>query len=313
MKPDAAKRGEDLGFFWFLVDAPMYIDNMLVERVHDAIIRPDVVEVARDSRSSSTDLRERTYALGGKGGVKVPFVLTLALDGKFGHKYGVTKGQEAVQQFTVPRTPERLLEEFVAFYLAHFADRVLLVDPGDGRVWSPSGSGELTYDALNEVCDRPGPRPIVLFDAPQGTKMLPMAGEFRDGKVEVIYDQLVAALRDQGKQVLSFNTSPALKGNDRVPIWKSLIDSFDSQVARLTLERTTDNHKGERFDWIDFRMPWKDAADPSPFHLHLMPNQRYSMGTFAHAFINRAYNHGVRIVGLLKRGGDVNVLAIYER
>ena len=37
------------------------------------------------------------------------------------------------------------------------------------------------------------------------------------------------------------------------------------------------------------------------------------MGTFAHAFVRRADGNGVRIVGTLKTGGDVNVLAIFER
>jgi hypothetical protein len=37
------------------------------------------------------------------------------------------------------------------------------------------------------------------------------------------------------------------------------------------------------------------------------------MGTFAYAFVNRSSNNGVRLVRSLKSGGDINVLAIYER
>lgn len=68
-----------------------------------------------------------------------------------------------------------------------------------------------------------------------------------------------------------------------------------------------------KLDWMDFRMAWGTGGFPSPLHLHIVPNGHYPTGFTAHAFIRRAFSNGVRIVGVLKSGGDINVLVIYER
>ena len=95
--------------------------------------------------------------------------------------------------------------------------------------------------------------------------------------------------------------------------WKELIGRFKAPVAMKVLEAAGKDHNGSRFEWIDFRMAWGEGGTPSPLHLHVCPRGQYSMGTFAHAFVRRGQSNGVRILGTLKTGGDINVLAIYER
>lgn len=65
-----------------------------------------------------------------------------------------------------------------------------------------------------------------------------------------------------------------------------------------------------RIGWIDFRILFNDKGDTA--HLHIVPAGAYYAGTFGYNFVHRAYRYGCRIVGSLKSGNDVNVLAIYE-
>jgi hypothetical protein len=67
---------------------------------------------------------------------------------------------------------------------------------------------------------------------------------------------------------------------------------------------------GGRIDWIDFRIVGFDTGVPVPIQLHLSPRGQFSMGTFAYQLIRRGEKHGIRLLGTLKKGEDVNVLAI---
>lgn len=48
-------------------------------------------------------------------------------------------------------------------------------------------------------------------------------------------------------------------------------------------------------------------------HLHIELGGRYYTGVVAHLFIRRALESGIRLVGTLKDGPDLNVLALYEK
>ena len=310
-QPGAATRSNDLGVFWFLVDAPMFTDTSLIERFHDAVIRPNSILVSESETLGAKEERRNKLGAKGKGKGEIPFVVSLAVQGDFEHRATRTNDASYNRQLDIPRTPERLLEEVVAFYLAHFPERVLRVDPFNATVAIAADGVDVGYETLDKTCATPGPRPIVLIDAPPGTKLMPMAGEFRNGKVEVVYNDLIARLSTPDEPLKRFGRNMGeVKKAER---WKELADRFDSRVAQEVLEAAGLKHDGARFDWIDFRMPWGDEGKPSPFHLHVVPDGRYSMGTFAHAFVHRGFSNGVRIVGTLKSGGDVNVLAIYER
>ena len=308
-----SKRSNELGFFWFLVDAPMYTDDPLIERFHDAVMRPGLIALSESESDLLKKTTEKKLGVGGNGDVDLPFVVNMALKGNF--DYRASNGSEStkIRTSSVPRTPERLLEEVVAFYLAHFPQRVLRVDPVRMSVTTAAVETGVGADfaILDATCNDPGPRPLILIDAPRGTKIMPMAGELLNGAVEVLYEELVRKLSTSEEPLKRFSRDmPEDKKAER---WGELITRFDSRVAMQIVEEAGKKHGGARFDWIDFRMPWGSTGAPSPFHLHIVPAGRYSMGTFAHAFIQRGGSNGVRIVGTLKTGGDINVMAIYER
>jgi hypothetical protein len=48
-------------------------------------------------------------------------------------------------------------------------------------------------------------------------------------------------------------------------------------------------------------------------HLHIDVAGKYNAGTFAYRLIRRGEGHGMRVVGSLRDGPDVNVLALYEK
>ena len=68
-----------------------------------------------------------------------------------------------------------------------------------------------------------------------------------------------------------------------------------------------------RIDWIDFRLLRANDVDIAAKHFHISARGAYPPGTFASQLVRRAEHHGTRILGTLKSGSDVNVLAIYER
>lgn len=310
-EPGAAKRASDLGFFWFLVDAPMFVDDTLIGRFHDAVIRPDSITVSEAETTSATREKARRLGVEGKATGEIPFVVNLALKGKFDNKTTRTDSATLERQLEIPRTPERLLEEIVAFYLAYFPHRVIRVDPQDVNVTTADVEVDASYETLDDICNTAGPRPIVLIDAPPGTKLMPMAGEFQSGEVNVIYDELISALPTADKPLKQF--SHEVDSEKTAESWAELAQRFDSRIAIKVLEAAGKKRNGARFDWIDFRMPIGQQSKLSPIHLHVAPAGQYSMGTFAYAFVRRGFAHGIRIVGTLKTGGDVNVLAIYER
>lgn len=308
--PGAASRAIDLGFFWFLVDAPMFIDASLIDRFHDAVIRPDNIVVSESETKGAKEEAGRKLGVQGKGKGEIPFVVGLALQGNFEHRFKRENSASLSREFDIPRTPERLLEEIVAFYLAHFPERVLRVDPIAKLVSTAVANSSADYTTLDATCETPGPRPIVLIDVPRGTKIMPMAGEFQDGKVDVISDALISKLSTADEPLERFEFK--MDVTKKAERWAELVSRFDARIAMHVLEEAGQKHDGSRFEWIDFRMAWGDGGSPSPLHLHVVPNGKYSMGTFAYAFVRRGHGNGVRIVGTLKTGGDINVLAIYE-
>ena len=66
-----------------------------------------------------------------------------------------------------------------------------------------------------------------------------------------------------------------------------------------------------KIEWIDFRVPLNDVSDT--MHLHFEARRRYFTGALAYMVVRRAEGHGLRLVGTLKDGPDINVLALYEK
>jgi hypothetical protein len=58
-------------------------------------------------------------------------------------------------------------------------------------------------------------------------------------------------------------------------------------------------------------VPLNDSV--KTMHLPIEVAGKYSTGTFAYRMIRRGFGHGMRVVGALRDGPDVNVLGIYEK
>ena len=84
---------------------------------------------------------------------------------------------------------------------------------------------------------------------------------------------------------------------------------FESKEAMLVIEDASTSHG--RINWIDFRLPLSESGDT--LHLHITPAGSTDAGVFGYNFVRRGYKHGIRLVGTLKAGLDMNVLAIYDR
>jgi hypothetical protein len=86
-------------------------------------------------------------------------------------------------------------------------------------------------------------------------------------------------------------------------------DNFNSTKAIEVVEKKAST--GEAVRWIDYCVPLGEAR---PYlHLSVSACGHYHTGTFAYRWVRRGYNHGLRIVGTMKSGPAMNVLAAFER
>ncbi|NBE81801.1 hypothetical protein [Micromonospora rubida] len=61
--------------------------------------------------------------------------------------------------------------------------------------------------------------------------------------------------------------------------------------------------------WVDYRVHIEDRA----LQLSLRGRGKFETGIFAYSMIRRGNQHGLRIVGTLKSGPGLNVLAVFEK
>jgi hypothetical protein len=144
------------------------------------------------------------------------------------------------------------------------------------------------------------PRALACLDLPKGTKFVPMAAEFENGKVVTLFDKL----RDA-----SGGAPPTFEREKKQEYWRWFTTNFDARQCVNVIEEAS-NGNG-KIEWIDFRVPLNESGEV--MHVHLEPRGRYFTGALAYMIVRRALGHGLRLVGTLKDGPDVNVMALYEK
>lgn len=295
---------------WFVTDIPLFIDDVAVRQLYDALHRPEFETVSRNladnwsEGTQSTDEATLEAEVGlapvvkGKGSVK-------SGKGRSTEKGGATSlDQEA------NRSAEMRLEQILRFYEANFPHRVLWTSVNSLVLEDLNGTS-INWTSVDGIFGIRAPRPLIVLDLLPRSKLLPMMSETVDGKLQQLYKEFRKATGKESELPL-YPSDMALGGDEEAKeYWRALDKVFETAFAMDAVENSTS--AGSRIDWIDYRLIGKLSDDELlPIHLHLCPRGRYSTGTFAYQTIRRGYKYGLRMVGTLKKGEDINVLAIYE-
>lgn len=311
----------------WLSDAPLFIDDCQIAKLHDAIVRP----LYRQGAVRREDVQTTSLTLGVKagaeGGVETGTLFQLFSFGLFKGSAKVTAegdvSHEGANQAgqTIELLPidsaQRQIEQLALYYYAYMPDRIHLVTNPQDEKWRNS---EMILKS---------PRPLALLDLPgqvaadkQGvphTKLIPTAAEFADGTIQLLYADLKKTTgEDRAGMKLEVENPPSYPERaesvdklklERKNYWSWFESNFSATKAMLAVEQAASEHG--RIRWIDFRLPVTKEGDT--LHLHICPSEKYDTGALAYNLIKRGFKHGLRLVGTLKSEPDMNVLAIYEK
>jgi hypothetical protein len=303
-----------IGMLGWLADSPLYIDGQQVERFYDAVVKPEGTDGTVTIELSSEVSKELRRSAGGELGMPplaklFPFLPELSLKTEVGAAKGKKEGTTHTIELHPISNPQRQLEHLTFHYLNHHRDRLFLVSDPSTTEWRDP-------DTIRRV-----PRQLVFLDLPgEGenkagfrTCLIPTAAEFKNGKIELLYDRLVKRLKEKvGSEPIEYPEHPPAGQSlqdARKKYWAWFHTNFSPTQAMLVVEEAAGENG--RIRWIDYRVPLTSEGDT--LHLHASPALSFDTGTFAYNFIKRGYKHGFRVVGTLKAEPGMNVLAIYEK
>jgi hypothetical protein len=304
-----------LGNLWWLVDAPLFIDSDLVRRLHQAYVWPDLqqVSVERSEVERVKDAVSQVISGGAGLELKLPWFLG-ALGPKASAKLEGSRTDADENESTKGSTTrgaliessERHLHALAVEYLQSYPDRILFVDAPGGQY--RNFEREVSPEEVQSFLDVP-PRPLVFMDIKPESAIFPTMAEMEEGGFKPIF-------LDLDKKFLSgLEPAPSYPRDDdpdadrkRAEYWGALKGNFSSRAAMQEIEKAGEE---ARIGWIDFRILFKEGGQTA--HLHVVPAGRYHTGVFGYNFVHRGFRFGCRIVGSLKSGNDLNVLAIYEK
>jgi hypothetical protein len=275
------------------MDSPLVIDDEHIARFYDAVVRPPFKDGPRTIRLTKEQSEEvqTTFSGAVRGGLSGLFGMFTAEaeGGKERQKTaGSNKGSEQELVLAPISTPHRQLEQLIVYYSLLHPERLLV------------GDNTALLDWHDRDLAQSLPRALCMIDLPPGLRFIPMAAEFENGKVKRLFQDLASkAAREL----------PAYDRNRKAEYWLSLTEFAEPARAAEVIEEASAEQG--RIEWIDFRMVLDGTG--RTVHFHLEPRGRYFTGAFAYMVIRRVVGHGVRLVGTLKDGPDVNVLAIYEK
>jgi hypothetical protein len=296
--PAITKLPEEL--LW-LLDAPLFIDEQQVEAFYDAIIRPDY-EGASLTLSSSISFDTKVGA-DLTVGAAIPWFGKAEVTASAEAAAGRDRGRDVT--LTPISNAYRHLLALAIHYATATPGRLVLARPADGHVFD-AAEKDLATSWMGADYVGAVPRALVFLDLLPDSRFVPAALELTDGEVRVIADSLGQTLA--GKGAREYPGSRATE-SEKDEYFKWFWDHFDDRQALLAVEQAVKDHP---VAWIDFNVSL--AGGDAPFlHLHLVARGKYETGVFAYNFITRGFNYGLRIVGTLKSGPDLNVLAVFER
>jgi len=301
-----------LNLAW-LADAPMFIDSDQVTALYNAVVKPEYQTDKVSLRLKDSDkfklgaglsagaelgladwLRTIFPFLGAKANVKAEGTAS-------GERQ---KDKERSIELSPIDTPQRQLVQLSLHYFVNLPERfkVVILPERKGDWLDPNFISAL-------------PRALVFVEFPPETPFVPMAVELGDGKVELIYSDLLESFVGPKVSVPKYPEPAYYKGESeklslaRKDYWAFFRDNFSSTKALEAVEAKASG--GDTIRWIDYRVP---LGDEQPIlHLSVSAHGRYHTGTFAYRWVKRGYKHGLRVVGTMKSEPAMNVLAVFER
>ena len=300
----------------WLLDAPLFIDDLQVGRFYDAVARPEAAQGTTKLVISKQDMKKisgKVVATGKIGlGMLTQFLSNfvnpeVSISAEGAADSSTQKGENLELLFHPISTPERQLIQLTVHYLVKHPSRLFLIDKPYTGDWHEPDSIQIVPRSLAFI-NLPGFEEAHHGAVPQ-TKIIPTAAEFENGKIELIYPKLTAKDGCKPPDYPERAESPEKLRELRKAYWHWFDENFSATKAMIAVEEAATTHG--RIRWIDYRVPINREGDT--LHLHVSPAGKYDTGVLAYNFIKRGFKHGLRLVGTLKSEPDLNVLAIYER
>jgi hypothetical protein len=285
----------------WLLDAPLFIDGKQVEAFYDAVLRPDY----EGTSTTLSDSITQEVKLGGKTtvGLALPWFAKAEATASIEGSKGGERGREAT--FSPISNAYRHLLALALHYASQPEhNRLVIAHPAEGQIVGVNGA-DLIEQWLTQEFIEDAPRALVLLDMPRGVKFIPAALELDNGEVRVLVDSLGKALGGEGAPKYPGSLAPEVEKDE---YFKWFVDHFNDRTALSAVESAVTDH---RVAWIAYNFSLDGKGGPF-MHLHLAGRGEYDTGVFAYNFLTRGLNYGLRIVGTLKSGPDLNVLAIFE-
>jgi hypothetical protein len=302
----------------WLADAPLFIDADQIDRFYDAVARPQNKQGTMTLQVTQENSRTIEGKLNLEGGLtteKLAAALTpifaflrpsvkVAGEGSLEHE---RKKGEGISLDLLPiSTPQRQLEMLTLHYIFNHPRRIFFIDDVRNTDWyEPATITSVPREVV--FLQLPSSEEAETSDLPQ-TKLIPTAAEFESGKTVLIYKRLEFSSEPIPEYPERASTLQELK-NKRKEYWQWFDQNYSATKAMVAVEEAASENG--RIRWIDYRLPISKSG--STLHLHVCPNARYDTGVVAYNFIKRGSKHGLRIIGTLKSGPDLNVLSIYDR
>lgn len=305
-------------FFW-LADAPLFIDKEQVYRFYDAVVRPEAKEGSTTLAITEQNIDRIRAKLGLEASVSLSelgAILTSVfaflkpeIKGSGEGDYQIDRSEQSSTTVELHpiTTPQRQLEQLTLHYLVNRQERLFFVEDLREEEWRDP-------QTISQV-----PRELAFLSLPSQqeanelrlpeTKLIPAAAEFENGKIETLFDKLKSRdRRTMPPEYPEKGTVEELR-EARMKYWGWFDENFSATQAMLVVEEAAT--KNGKLRWIDYRVPL--THDGETLHLHVSPSGNYDTGVFAYNFVKRGYKHGLRLVGTLKSEPDMNVLAIYDK
>ncbi len=296
----------------WLFDAPLFIDDLQIKSLYYALALPEYSEesvtiATKELCVSKWNTDGQLEVSTGTGALLAELLASInaKVTAKAGFGREKTRGSEKTIKLNPVDSAERRLLNLSAHYAAKFSDHVWNVRGLQHVEWL----GSATYSAS-------GPKPLVFLDVDPDTPIVPMAAELSEGKVVLFFDKIKEAL--QSSDVGPVPDYPRDGNAQKMDEYWSWFDKakpygFHSSYKLKGVVEDVIGANG-RPRWIDCRVPLGPPGQQhESLHLNIRGRQNYDTGDFAYRLVHRARKHGFRVVGTLKSGPALNVLALYEK